>query len=57
MIQTIGIYHIGIPVDDLDRAEGFYTKVLGMKVEARIGELGARLWCFFSVLARLVATR
>jgi hypothetical protein len=23
MIQTIGIYHIGIPVDDLDRAEGF----------------------------------
>src|SRR5437762_4075646 len=43
MIQTIGIYHIGIPVDDLDRAEGFYTKVLGMKVAARIGESGARL--------------
>lgn len=43
MIRTIGIYHIGIPVDDLDRAEGFYTKVLGMKVEARIGESGARL--------------
>ena len=43
MIRTIGIYHIGIPVDDLDRAEDFYTKVLGMKVEARIGESGARL--------------
>jgi catechol 2,3-dioxygenase-like lactoylglutathione lyase family enzyme len=43
MIQTIGIYHIGIPVDDLDRAEAFYAKVLGMKVEARIGESGARL--------------
>jgi glyoxylase I family protein len=43
MIQTIGIYHIGIPVDDLNRAEGFYSKVLGMKVEARIGEAGARL--------------
>jgi len=43
MIQTIGIYHIGIPVDDLDRAEGFYTKVLGMRVAARIGESGARL--------------
>jgi catechol 2,3-dioxygenase-like lactoylglutathione lyase family enzyme len=43
MIQTIGIYHIGIPVDDLDRAESFYTRVLGMKVAARIGESGARL--------------
>ncbi len=43
MIQTTGIYHIGIPVDDIGRAEGFYTKVLGMKVAARIGEAGARL--------------
>ncbi len=43
MIQTTGIYHIGIPVDDINRAEGFYTKVLGMKVAARIGEAGARL--------------
>lgn len=43
MIQTTGIYHIGIPVDDIERAEGFYTKVLGMKVAARIGEVGARL--------------
>lgn len=43
MIQTTGIYHIGIPVDDIDRAEGFYAKVLGMKVAARIGESGVRL--------------
>ena len=43
MIEPIGIYHIGIPVDDIDRAEGFYTKILGMKVADRIGEAGARL--------------
>ena len=43
MIQTTGIYHIGIPVDDIERAEGFYTKVLGMKVAARIGEAVVRL--------------
>lgn len=43
MIPTIGIYHIGIPVDDMERAEGFYTKVLGMKVEARIGGANDRL--------------
>jgi catechol-2,3-dioxygenase len=43
MIQTIGIYHIGIPVDDMARAERFYTGVLGMKVEARVQEEGTRL--------------
>ena len=43
MIETIGIYHIGIPVDDLDRAERFYAQFLGMKVAARSGEAGARL--------------
>ncbi len=43
MIQTTGIYHIGIPVDDLDRAERFYTQILGLKVAARITESGARL--------------
>ena len=30
MIEPIGIYHIGIPVDDIQRAEVFYTKTLGM---------------------------
>jgi len=43
MIESIGIYHIGIPVDDIARAENFYTKILGMKVADRIGESGARL--------------
>ncbi len=43
MIQTIGIYHIGIPVDDLDRAERFYAQILGMKVDARLKEEGAQL--------------
>jgi len=43
MIQTTGIYHIGIPVDDLDRAERFYAEILGMKVEARLVEEGAKL--------------
>ena len=43
MIQTIGIYHIGIPADDLDRAERFYTQVLGMKFDSRTEEDGARL--------------
>ena len=43
MIETTGIYHIGIPVDDLDRAVDFYTKILGMKVAAHLTEGGARL--------------
>ncbi|HEV8341711.1 MAG TPA: VOC family protein [Candidatus Binatia bacterium] len=32
MIRTKGIHHMGIPVDDMDRAVKFYTEVLGMKV-------------------------
>ncbi len=32
MIKTKGIYHIGIPVDDIDRAVKFYTEVLGMTI-------------------------
>ena len=43
MIKPIGIYHIGIPVDDIQRAEVFYTKTLGMTVADRLGEAGARL--------------
>ena len=43
MIETTGIYHIGIPVDDLERAERFYTQVLGMKAGARLTEEGAQL--------------
>ncbi|MFQ5682772.1 MAG: VOC family protein [Candidatus Binatia bacterium] len=43
MIETVGIYHVGIPVDDLDRAVGFYTTVLSMKVVTRIGAAGEML--------------
>jgi hypothetical protein len=32
MITTRGIYHIGIPVNDVERAVKFYTEVLGMKI-------------------------
>ena len=31
------LYHVGIPVDDLDRAREFYTKVLGMQFLDRVG--------------------
>ncbi|HEX9446283.1 MAG TPA: VOC family protein [Candidatus Binatia bacterium] len=32
MINTKGVYHIGIPVNDVARAVKFYTEVLGMKI-------------------------
>ena len=32
MIKTKGLYHSGIPVNDLDRAIKFYRDVLGMDV-------------------------
>ncbi len=32
MIKAKGIYHLGIPVDDMERAIKFYTEVLGMVV-------------------------
>lgn len=32
MITTKGIYHIGIPVNDVERAVKFYTEVLGMTI-------------------------
>jgi catechol 2,3-dioxygenase-like lactoylglutathione lyase family enzyme len=31
------VYHMGIPVDDLDRAKDFYSKVLGMDYLGRVG--------------------
>jgi catechol 2,3-dioxygenase-like lactoylglutathione lyase family enzyme len=31
------LYHVGIPVDDIDRAREFYTKVLGMEFVGRAG--------------------
>jgi catechol 2,3-dioxygenase-like lactoylglutathione lyase family enzyme len=32
VIKTQGVYHVGIPVNDLDRAVKFYTDVLGMTI-------------------------
>jgi len=32
MIKTKGIYHVGIPVNDVERAVKFYTEILGMKI-------------------------
>lgn len=34
MFKTKGIYHIGVPVDDANRATKFYTEVLGMKLHS-----------------------
>ena len=32
MITTKGVYHIGIPVNDVKRAVKFYTEILGMTI-------------------------
>ena len=32
MITTKGLYHIGIPVNDVERAVKFYTEILGMTI-------------------------
>ncbi len=32
MIKTTGVYHIGIPCNDVDRAVKFYTEILGMSI-------------------------
>lgn len=32
MVMTKGLYHIGIAVNDVERAVKFYTEVLGMKI-------------------------
>jgi glyoxylase I family protein len=32
MIKTKGLYHIGIPVNDVERAVKFYTEILGMTI-------------------------
>jgi len=34
-ITVRGVYHIGIPVNDIKKAERFYVDVLGMKVKGR----------------------
>ncbi|HZT07543.1 MAG TPA: VOC family protein [Chloroflexota bacterium] len=37
MLKAEGVYHMGIPVNDIDRAQAFYTKVLGMEFMDRVG--------------------
>jgi catechol 2,3-dioxygenase-like lactoylglutathione lyase family enzyme len=36
-VKVKSLYHVGIPVDDLDRAQKFYTEVLGMQFMDRVG--------------------
>ncbi len=36
-MKLLKVYHMGIPVDDLDRARDFYTQILGMKYLGRLG--------------------
>jgi glyoxylase I family protein len=44
MITTQGVYHIGIPVNDVDRAVKFYTEILGMKIfKLNRDDMGDRL--------------
>ena len=44
MITTQGVYHIGIPVNDVDRSVKFYTEVLGMKIaKLNRDDMGDRL--------------
>jgi len=43
-IKSTGIYHIGIPVDDIDRAERFYTNIMGMKTAERLKDGKSKLY-------------
>src|SRR5689334_16834129 len=36
-MKVTSLYHVGIPVDDIDRARDFYTNVLGMQFLDRVG--------------------
>ena len=36
-MKVKSVYHVGIPVNDLDRAQKFYTEVLGMQFMNRVG--------------------
>jgi catechol 2,3-dioxygenase-like lactoylglutathione lyase family enzyme len=44
MIKTKGIHHIGLPVNDMERAVKFYTEILGMTI-AKLGrdDMGGKL--------------
>ena len=42
VVKTLGIHHSGIPVNDVDRATEFYTRVLGFELIGMYGSTGAR---------------
>ena len=45
-MKVSSIYHTSIPADDLDRAEKFYTEVLGLELTGpRVGSGLSRLKC------------
>jgi len=37
MLKPQKVYHMGIPVNDIDRAQAFYTQVLGLEFKDRVG--------------------
>jgi glyoxylase I family protein len=44
MIRTKGVYHIGIPVNNVERAVKFYTEILGMTIaKLNKDDMGDRL--------------
>ena len=46
MITTKGVYHIGIPVNDVERAVKFYTEILGMTIaKLNRDDMGNNLNC------------
>jgi catechol 2,3-dioxygenase-like lactoylglutathione lyase family enzyme len=41
VVKSLGIHHSGIPVNDVDRATEFYTRVLGFELIGMYGSSGA----------------
>jgi catechol-2,3-dioxygenase len=50
-MQIIELDHFGLDVSDLDRAERFYTEVLGLQVAQRFGHHQVLLRCGGQMLA------
>lgn len=50
-MQIIELDHFGLDVSDLDRAERFYTEVLGLQVAQRFGHHQVLLRCGEQMLA------
>jgi len=50
-MQLLELDHFGLDVSDLERAEEFYTKVLGLEVAQRFGRHQVLLRCGSQMLA------